>query len=87
MNDMESEAVLHNEAIDTGVLYGLLNGARGIGYVSGGLVSVPLIKAGGSEAVGGYGYATTYGPLIVFTGLSLAFGGWGVVWKMMPGRR
>jgi hypothetical protein len=35
MNDMENDAAQRNEAIDSGVLYGLLNGARGIGYVSG----------------------------------------------------
>ncbi len=43
-----------NEAVDSGVLYGLLNGARGIGYVAGGLASVPLLKAGqlGTKAIG-----------------------------------
>lgn len=87
MNDMERDAVRRNEAVDSGVLYGLLNGARGIGYVSGGLLSVPLIKAGGTAPVGDLGYGTTYGPLIIFTGLSLAFGGWGLAftpkWKSM----
>lgn len=87
MNDMEQDAVRRNEAVDSGVLYGLLNGARGIGYVSGGLISVPLIKAGSTTSIGGYGYGTTYGPLIVFTGLSLAFGGWGLAfspkWKTL----
>lgn len=81
MNEMEREAAQRNEAIDTGMLYGLLNGARGIGYVSGGLVSIPLIKAGSTGSVGGFGYGTTYGPLIMFTGFSLAFGGWGWMWK------
>jgi predicted MFS family arabinose efflux permease len=85
MNDMEQDASRRNEAIDSGVLYGLLNGARGIGYVSGGLLSVPLIKAGSRASLGELGYGTTYGPLIMFTGLSLAFGGWGLVftpkWK------
>lgn len=87
MNDIERDAAQNNEAIDSGVLYGLLNGARGIGYVSGGLLSVPLIKAGNTVSTGRFGYGSTYGPLIIFTGLSLAFGGWGVVfrpkWKKM----
>ena len=78
MNDMEEDAAQRNEAIDSGVRYGLLNGARGIGYVGGGLVSVPLIKAGSTSSLGHFGYGTTYGPLIVFTGLSLAFGGCGL---------
>lgn len=88
ITDMESDAAGRNEALDSGVLYGLLNGARGIGYVGGGLVSVPLIKAGNTAATGSLGYGTMYGPLIVFTGLSLAFGGWGLAftpkWKKVP---
>jgi predicted MFS family arabinose efflux permease len=87
MNDLEEDAAHNNEAIDSGVLYGLLNGARGIGYVGGGLLSVPLIKAGNTASVGHFGYGTPYGPLIIFTGLSLAFGGWGLAfrpkWKNM----
>lgn len=81
MNDMENDAAQRNEAIDSGVLYGLLNGARGIGYVSGGLISVPLIKAGSTAPLGSLGYGTIYGPLIIFTGLSLAFGGWGLAFS------
>ncbi|KAL5115147.1 hypothetical protein ACEQ8H_006983 [Pleosporales sp. CAS-2024a] len=87
MNDMEKDSARRNEAIDSGVLYGLLNGARGIGYVSGGLLSVPLIKAGSVSPIGALGYGTRYGPLIVFTGLSLAFGGWSIAftpkWKSL----
>jgi predicted MFS family arabinose efflux permease len=87
MNDVERDAAARNEAIDSGVLYGLLNGARGIGYAGGGLVSVPLVKAGSTVDVGECGYGTMYGPLILFTGLSLAFGGLGIVfrpeWKRM----
>ncbi|KAF1939596.1 MFS general substrate transporter [Clathrospora elynae] len=82
MNDIEQDAAAKNEAIDSGVLYGFLNGARGIGYVGGGLVSLPLVKAGSTVSMGRFGYGTTYGPLIVFTGLSLAFGGWGVVFRL-----
>jgi hypothetical protein len=81
MNDMEEDAARRNEAVDSGILLGLLNGARGIGYVGGGLVSVPLIKAGSTTSIGHFGYETTYGPLIIFTGLSLAFGGWGLAFN------
>jgi predicted MFS family arabinose efflux permease len=81
INEMEREASQRNEAIDTGMIYGLLNGARGIGYVSGGLAGVPLLKAGAAASIGSFAYGTTYGPLIVFTGLSTAFGGWGLLWK------
>jgi hypothetical protein len=44
----QSVKLLRNEAIDTGMLYGLLNGARGVGYVSGGLASCCLKCAGES---------------------------------------
>lgn len=81
INELEGEAARRNEAVDPGMLYGLLNGARGIGYVGGGLFSVPLLKAGSGTPLGGFGYASTYGPLILFTGLSSVFGGWGIVWK------
>jgi predicted MFS family arabinose efflux permease len=81
MNDMEREAAERNEAVDSGVLYGLLNGARGLGYVAGGLVSVPLVKAGGATSLGRFGFGTTYGPLIVFTAVSLACGGCGIVFR------
>ncbi|CAJ2512923.1 Uu.00g010420.m01.CDS01 [Anthostomella pinea] len=82
INEMEREAAQMNEAIDTGMLYGLLNGARGIGYVSGGLASVPLLKAGSMASLGQFGYGSSYGPLIVFTGLGTMFGGWGLVWGL-----
>ncbi|GAW19995.1 hypothetical protein ANO14919_094890 [Xylariales sp. No.14919] len=83
INELESEAAHWNEAVDAGMLYGLLNGARGIGYVSGGLLSVPLLKAGSEISIGEFGYTSTYGPLILFTGLSSVFGGWGILWRWM----
>ncbi|GAP92304.2 putative MFS general substrate transporter [Rosellinia necatrix] len=89
--ELEAEAARWNEAVDAGMLYGLLNGARGIGYVGGGLFSVPLLKAGGGgggiSAGGGSGYASMYGPLILFTGLSSVFGGWGILWRWIPSIR
>ena len=81
INELEREAAQRNEAVDPGMLYGLLNGARGIGYVSGGLAGVPLLKAGSTFSAGSFGYGTAYGPLIIFTGLSSVFGGWGLLWK------
>jgi MFS family permease len=82
INQMEDEAKRKNEAIDTGMIYGLLNGARGIGYVSGGFAGVQLLKAGSAVSIGQFGYGTSYGPLIVFTGISSFFGGWGILWKL-----
>lgn len=81
INEIEDEAASRNEAVDSGMVYGMLNGARGVGYVSGGLAGIALLKAGGETSVGGFGYGTSYGPLIIFTGLSTVFGGWGLLWK------
>ena len=81
LNQLEREAAERNEAIDSGMVYGLLNGMRGIGYVGGGLASVALLKAGSISSAGRYGYGTTYGPLIIFTGLSSVIGGWVLLFK------
>ena len=81
INELEQEAAQSNEAVDTGMLYGMLNGARGIGYVSGGLAGVPLLQAGSKNLIGSFAYGTSYGPLIIFTGLSSVFGGCGLLWK------
>ena len=81
LNEIEREAAERNEAIDSGIVYGLLNGVRGIGYVGGGLASVPLLKAGNISSAARFGYGTSYGNLILFTGLSSMFGGWVLLWK------
>lgn len=81
LNEIEHEAAESNEAVDVGMLYGLLNGARGVGYVSGGLAGVPLLKAGSEFPQGSFGYGTSYGPLIIFTGLSSVLGGWAAIWR------
>ncbi|KAM7183582.1 Major facilitator superfamily domain containing protein [Rhypophila sp. PSN 637] len=102
LNELEKEAAQRNEAIDMGMVYGLLNGARGIGYVTGGLAGVPLLRAGmnafgdvvhGAGSSAGWnsmtrvGYETAYGPLIIFTGLSSLLGGLGIVWRWEKGLR
>ncbi len=81
IKEMEKDAAQRNEAIDTGMVYGLLNGARGDGYVGGGLASVQLLKAGNEHAIGKFAYGTSYGPLILYTGLSTFLGGWSIVLK------
>lgn len=81
MKEIEAEAAENNEAIDSGMVYGLLNGARGVGFVSGGLIGVQLLKAGGEISIAAVGYGTKYGPLIIYTGLATGLGGWGVVFR------
>ena len=82
INELESQASSWNEAIDTGLVYGLLNGARGIGYVVGGVVSVSLLKDTATTSMHQFGYQTGYGGLIILTGLSTFFGGLDLYWRM-----
>lgn len=78
---MEKEAADMNEAINTGMLYGLMNGARGIGYVASGLVGVELLDVGAVQHSKKWALGTEYGALILFTGLSCVVGGWAIIWK------
>jgi len=62
-----------------GFVFGLLCAGRGIGNVISGPLSAVLIQAGSrGEKHGGFAYGTIYGNLIVFTGVTAAFGalGW-----------
>ncbi|KAL4757270.1 major facilitator superfamily domain-containing protein [Aspergillus foveolatus] len=59
LKQMEGESAERNEAIDPGMLYGLLNGVRGVGYASGGFASVGLLKAGTLPASQRFGYGTS----------------------------
>ncbi|KAL4778305.1 major facilitator superfamily domain-containing protein [Aspergillus varians] len=86
LKQMERESAERNEAVDPGMLYGLLNGVRGIGYASGGFASVELLKIGTISASQRFAYGSSYGPLILFTGLSSLLGGWVVLWRWNPKR-
>ncbi|KAJ9296860.1 hypothetical protein DTO271G3_5059 [Paecilomyces variotii] len=81
LKQMERESAERNEAVDPGMIYGLLNGVRGIGYASGGIAGVKLLNAGTLSASQRFGYGTSYGPLILFTGLSSLLGGWVILWR------
>jgi len=81
IKQLEREAAERNEAIDTGVVLGLFNGARGVGYVSGGIAGVQLLKAGTASVLGNSGYSTAYRGLIIFTGITSVFGGWSLMWR------
>ncbi|KAK5111998.1 hypothetical protein LTR62_004532 [Meristemomyces frigidus] len=81
INDMEKEAADHNEAINSGMVYGFMNGARGLGYIAGGLSGVGLLNFGALSSSKEWAFGTQYGALILFTGISSAVGGWSVLWK------
>ena len=81
LKEIQREAAAHNEAVDTGVVYGLLNGGRGIGYVVGGYAGVELLKDGALPHSSKWGYGTEYGSLILYTGVSAVLGGWSIFWN------
>lgn len=70
-----------NEHVETGLVMGLLLGGRGLGFVVGGPFSAGLLKDS-LGLVGKGGYGTQYGTVIVATGVTALFGGWGWMWKM-----
>jgi len=71
--------------METGLVFGLLAGGRGIGNVVSGPLSTLLLRQGsvnGPHGSGGVtGYATQYGTLIIFTGITAIFGGWSWMWR------
>jgi len=87
IKELEREAADKNEAINSGMIYGLMNGARGIGYTVGGLAGVELLKVGGIEHSQKWAYGTRYGSLILFTAISALLGGWDSAWKAGSGVR
>lgn len=63
---------------DTGFMFGLLAGGRGIGNVVSGPLSVALLTSDNWMHTGrSWGFNSQYGPLILFTGATALFGGWG----------
>ncbi|KAJ5397584.1 monocarboxylate transporter [Penicillium cosmopolitanum] len=86
LKQIERESVERNEAVDPGMLYGLLNGVRGVGYASGGIAGMGLLKAGTIVTSQRFAFGSSYGPLILFTGLSSLIGGWVVLWRWNPKR-
>ena len=80
--DEERDGVL-----ETGLVFGLLAGGRGVGNVvcgplSGKLIGAAAVAAGDGEVGTAGGYGTQYRWLIVFTGLTALFGGWGWFWRV-----
>lgn len=56
---------------DAGLLLGFLSAGRGVGNVVSGPISGALLAAGSA----GWGYESAYGPVIVFTGVTVMCGG------------
>ncbi|KAH8899340.1 MFS general substrate transporter [Thozetella sp. PMI_491] len=68
--------------VDTGLVFGMLMGGRGLGFMlsgplSGVLLSLPANAAMGTDIST---YSSQYGPMIVCTGLTAILGAWGCLW-------
>ncbi|KAF2465434.1 MFS monocarboxylate transporter [Lindgomyces ingoldianus] len=73
-----TELKAQSPALDTGFIFGLLAGGRGIGNVISGPLSVALFTHDGWLGSGkNWGYSSEYGPIILFTGTTAFLGGWG----------
>lgn len=74
-----------SSSMETGLVFGLLAGGRGIGNVISGPLSSVLIRQGsiGDSNVldPGTGFETEYGALILFTGITALLGAWGWIWR------
>lgn len=78
-----TELKAQSPSLDTGLMFGLLAGARGVGNMISGPLSVALINNAGKGTAGAWGYGTEYGPVIIFTGATAVLGGWGWIWRQM----
>lgn len=72
-----------SSSLETGLVFGLLAGGRGIGNVISGPLSTVLIRQGALGRDGATGYETQYGTLILFTGITAFLGAWGWMWRYM----
>lgn len=74
-------------SLETGLVFGLLAGGRGIGNVISGPLSTVLLRQGSLGDPGGVdgstGYDTEYGALILFTGITAFFGAWSWMWRYL----
>ncbi|KAK1701666.1 hypothetical protein BDP67DRAFT_22182 [Colletotrichum lupini] len=72
-----SELKAESPAVDTGFIFGLLAGGRGIGNVISGPLSVALLTGDGWIRDGkGWRYSGQCGGIILFTGVTAMLGGW-----------
>ncbi|EXF75675.1 hypothetical protein CFIO01_04608 [Colletotrichum fioriniae PJ7] len=78
-----SELKAESPAVDTGFIFGLLAGGRGIGNVISGPLSVALLTGDGWIKDGkSWGYSGQYGGIILFTGVTAMLGGWGALGRV-----
>jgi len=83
VRELRKEAEDHNEPVDTALIFGLLNGGRGIGFVAGGFVAIQLLHEGAVNS-SQWAYGSKYGSLILVSGIGAALGGCSILLKLSP---
>lgn len=74
-----NEVVKKSQLADPSIVFGFLATGRGIGNVVSGPLSDALIKGSWGSNSSAFAYGTTYGTLIIFTGITALFGGMSIV--------
>lgn len=80
-SNMSSDIQKDDASADSALIFGMLMGGRGIGYVSAGPLSGVLLQVQASLSNEALGYATKYGPMIICTGVTAVFGAWAPIWN------
>ncbi|KAF1991855.1 MFS general substrate transporter [Aulographum hederae CBS 113979] len=79
-----TEIKASSPSIDTGFVFGLLAGGRGVGNIISGPLSLALLAHSDWLHDGkSWGYSTEFGPMIIFTGVSVLLGGFGWLWRSL----
>jgi hypothetical protein len=84
MREVVREGEAKGQYVDPTMVFGLLCVGRGIGNIVSGPLSDSLLTGGKSwvgSAVGGFG--SSYGSLIVYTGVTAFLGGSSFIWKRL----
>jgi len=64
-----------DQSVDVGIMLRVMSAARGLGSIVSGPLSEALMRGSHWKKEAGFGYGSGYGSLIVFTGVTTAFGG------------
>jgi predicted MFS family arabinose efflux permease len=80
-SSMSQEIKRDDRAAESSLVFGLLLGGRGLGYMLGGPISGSLLSIKDSLTDEPLGYATKYGPMILCTGITAIMGAWAPLWK------
>ncbi|KAL7930767.1 MFS general substrate transporter [Trichoderma chlorosporum] len=80
-SSMLQEIIRDDGAAETSLVFGLLLGGRGLGFILGGPISGSLLSIKGAITEEPLGYATKYGPMILCTGITAIMGAWAPLWK------